>query len=117
MARSLLLLTFCILLVLVSAIHPTRNPIEIKGHVFYDTCHAVECRDRKTMDLVYNKEGTIDSYHTSATVTSFSKPNCFTPIIKQKKKILFLKKLKFTPRFAHINAKVKLGNQSKKVMK
>ncbi|OAY23327.1 protein DOWNSTREAM OF FLC [Manihot esculenta] len=77
MARTLLLLALVVLPALVSAARPARNPFELEGRVYCDTCRAgyetakttyiagakvrVECKDRKTMDLVYSKEGTTDS--------------------------------------------------------
>ncbi|EEF48468.1 pollen-specific protein C13 [Ricinus communis] len=77
MARAILLLALCVLPALVAAARPARNPFEVEGRVYCDTCRAgfetskttyvagakvrVECKDRKTMELVYSKEGTTDS--------------------------------------------------------
>uniref|UniRef100_A0A6N2MYW4 Pollen-specific protein C13 n=1 Tax=Salix viminalis TaxID=40686 RepID=A0A6N2MYW4_SALVM len=76
MARVFLLLALCVLPALVSA-RPGRNPYAVQGRVYCDTCLAgfetpkttliagarvkLECRDRKTQDLVYSKEGTTGS--------------------------------------------------------
>uniref|UniRef100_A0A2P2NGA8 Pollen-specific protein C13 n=1 Tax=Rhizophora mucronata TaxID=61149 RepID=A0A2P2NGA8_RHIMU len=77
MARLLLVLALCLLPAIVSAARPERNPFVVQGRVYCDTCRAgfettktvhiagakvrVECRDRKSMDLVYSKEGSTDS--------------------------------------------------------
>ncbi|KAL3592345.1 hypothetical protein D5086_010985 [Populus alba] len=77
MARVLLLLALCVLPALVRAARPARNPFVVQGSVYCDTCLAgfetsktthiagakvrLECKDRKTQDLVYSKEGTTDS--------------------------------------------------------
>nr|ABK92993.1 unknown [Populus trichocarpa] len=77
MARVFMLLALCVLPALVSAARPGRNTFSVQGLVYCDTCLAgfetpkttyiagskvkVECRDRKTQDLVYSKEGTTDS--------------------------------------------------------
>ncbi|KAJ4701295.1 Pollen-specific protein [Melia azedarach] len=77
MARTLLLIALCILPALVSASRPTRNPFVVQGRVYCDTCRAgfetpattyiagakvkVECKDRKTAELLYSKEGKTDS--------------------------------------------------------
>ncbi|KAF9682548.1 hypothetical protein SADUNF_Sadunf05G0120400 [Salix dunnii] len=77
MARVFLLLALCVLPALARAARPGRNPFVVQGSVYCDTCLAgfetskttyiagakvrLECRDRKTQDLVYSKEGTTDS--------------------------------------------------------
>ncbi|KDP32694.1 hypothetical protein JCGZ_11986 [Jatropha curcas] len=77
MARLVLLLALCVLPAIVSAARPARNPFEVEGRVYCDTCRAgfetpkttyiagakvrLECKDRKSMELVYSKEGTTDS--------------------------------------------------------
>ncbi|KAF5740249.1 putative Pollen-specific protein C13 precursor [Tripterygium wilfordii] len=77
MARLLLLFALCVLPVLVSSARPTRNPFAVEGLVYCDTCRAgfetskttyiagatvrVECKDRKTLDCVYSKQGKTDS--------------------------------------------------------
>ncbi|XP_065882014.1 protein DOWNSTREAM OF FLC-like [Euphorbia lathyris] len=77
MARLMLLFALFALPAIVSAARPARNPFEVEGRVFCDTCQAgfetpkttyiagakvrVECKDRKTMELVYSKEATTDS--------------------------------------------------------
>ncbi|KAH7567786.1 hypothetical protein ACOSQ2_010374 [Xanthoceras sorbifolium] len=77
MARTLLLIALCVLPALVSAARPARNPFLVQGRVYCDTCRCgfetsattyipgakvkVECKDRKTSDVVYSREGTTDS--------------------------------------------------------
>ncbi|KAG2700969.1 hypothetical protein I3760_06G021000, partial [Carya illinoinensis] len=79
MSRTALLFALSVILpaLMVSAGRPTRNPFIVKGKVYCDTCRAgfetsattyipgakvrVECKDRKSMQLVYSKEGTTDS--------------------------------------------------------
>ncbi|XP_038718602.1 protein DOWNSTREAM OF FLC-like [Tripterygium wilfordii] len=77
MARALLLFALFVLPALVTAARPTRNPFAVEGCVYCDTCRAgfetpkttyiagatvrVECKDRKSLDLVYSKQGKTDS--------------------------------------------------------
>ncbi|KAK0575981.1 hypothetical protein LWI29_010101 [Acer saccharum] len=77
MARILLLFALCVLPALVSASRPARSPFLVQGRVYCDTCRCgfetaattyipgakvkVECKDRKTNDVVYSREGTTDS--------------------------------------------------------
>uniref|UniRef100_A0A2P2IP64 Pollen-specific protein C13 n=1 Tax=Rhizophora mucronata TaxID=61149 RepID=A0A2P2IP64_RHIMU len=78
MARLLsVLVALCVLPAIVSAARPEKNPFVVQGRVYCDTCRAgfetsktsdiagakvrLECRDRKTMDIVFSKEGTTDS--------------------------------------------------------
>ncbi|KAE8077348.1 hypothetical protein FH972_015920 [Carpinus fangiana] len=82
MARRVLLVALCVLLpaLMVSASRPVSNPFVVKGRVYCDTCRAgfetsattyiagarvkVECKNRNTMQLIYSKEATTDSYGT-----------------------------------------------------
>ncbi|XP_021896091.1 major pollen allergen Lol p 11-like [Carica papaya] len=77
MAKVLLLMALCILPALVTAARPARNPYTVEGRVYCDTCRAgfetnavtpihgatvrVECQDRRTMEVVYTKEGKTDA--------------------------------------------------------
>lgn len=78
MAKLLLLLALCALSALVAtAGRPARNPFQVIGRVYCDTCRAgfetskttyiagakvrIECAERKTQKLVYSQEGTTDS--------------------------------------------------------
>ncbi|KAJ8771631.1 hypothetical protein K2173_026808 [Erythroxylum novogranatense] len=78
MARVLLfVIALCVLPVVLTAARPGRVPFRLQGRVYCDACRAgfetpkatgiagaavkVECRARKTMELVYSKEATTDS--------------------------------------------------------
>ncbi|POO04039.1 Allergen Ole e 1, conserved site [Trema orientale] len=77
MAKALLLMALCLLPALATASRPVKDPLKVEGKVYCDTCRAgfetsattyiagakvrIECRERKTMDLVYSKEATTDS--------------------------------------------------------
>ncbi|KAK9219622.1 hypothetical protein WN943_008268 [Citrus x changshan-huyou] len=77
MARTLLLIALCVLPALVSAVRPNTKPFSVEGRVYCDTCQAgfetpattyiagakvkVECKDRKSMQVVYSREGKTDS--------------------------------------------------------
>ncbi|WCJ44515.1 Pollen Ole e 1 allergen and extensin family protein [Euphorbia peplus] len=77
MARLILLFALFALPAIALAGRPARNPFEVEGRVFCDTCQAgfetpkttyiagarvrVECKNRQTMKLVFTKEATTDS--------------------------------------------------------
>ncbi|GLT93838.1 hypothetical protein SLE2022_116120 [Rubroshorea leprosula] len=77
MARALLIFALCVLPALISAARPAKNPYQVVGRVYCDTCRCgyetpkttsiagakvkVECRNRQSMELVYSKEGKTDS--------------------------------------------------------
>ncbi|XP_059631411.1 pollen-specific protein C13-like [Cornus florida] len=77
MARMILMLALCVLPALVSATRPVANPLTVEGRVYCDTCRAgfetsattyisgakvrVECKNRRTQDLMYSTEGETDS--------------------------------------------------------
>ncbi|KAG5541696.1 hypothetical protein RHGRI_021505 [Rhododendron griersonianum] len=77
MARTMLILALCVLPALVSASRPMAKPFVLEGHVYCDTCRAgyetsattpiagamvkLECKDRKTQELLYSIGGTTDS--------------------------------------------------------
>ncbi|GMY17249.1 protein DOWNSTREAM OF FLC-like [Fagus crenata] len=77
MAKIALLFALFVLPALALASRPMRNPYNVQGRVYCDSCRAgfetsattyipgakvrVECKDRSTMQLVYSKEGTTDS--------------------------------------------------------
>ncbi|GLT74446.1 hypothetical protein SLA2020_462450 [Shorea laevis] len=77
MARVLLLIALCVLPALVTATRPNKNPFLVQGRVYCDTCRAgfetpkttymagasvrVECKNRRTGELVYTRDGETDS--------------------------------------------------------
>ncbi|KAK4274091.1 hypothetical protein QN277_017373 [Acacia crassicarpa] len=76
-ARVSFILLLCVLPALVAAIRPERNPFTVQGRVYCDTCRAgfetsattyiagaevaVECKERKTLEVLYRKQGWTDS--------------------------------------------------------
>ncbi|CAB4267101.1 unnamed protein product [Prunus armeniaca] len=77
MAKLIVLFALCVLPALAVATRPMRTPFTVEGKVYCDNCRAgfetsattyipgatvrLECRDRKTMDIRYTKEGRTDS--------------------------------------------------------
>ncbi|PSS17411.1 Protein DOWNSTREAM OF FLC like [Actinidia chinensis var. chinensis] len=77
MARLMLVMALCVLPALVIATRPVANPLILEGQVYCDTCRAgfetsattpiagakvrVECKDRKTEELLYTIDSTTDS--------------------------------------------------------
>ncbi|XP_010538956.1 PREDICTED: major pollen allergen Lol p 11 [Tarenaya hassleriana] len=77
MANSIVLMAILLLPTLVMAARPNRNPFVVRGRVYCDTCRAgfetpastyipgavvkLECKDRRSMELVYSHEARTDS--------------------------------------------------------
>ncbi|XP_034692350.1 pollen-specific protein C13-like [Vitis riparia] len=77
MAKLLMSIALCLLLVCVSEARPMRKPFVLHGRVYCDTCRAgfetsattyiagarvrIECKDRNSLQLVYSVEGVTDS--------------------------------------------------------
>ncbi|XP_043689065.1 pollen-specific protein C13-like [Telopea speciosissima] len=77
MARVFLLVALCVLPALVSASHSLRKPFVVVGKVYCDTCRCgfetpattyihgakvrVQCKDRDSLQVVYNADGVTDS--------------------------------------------------------
>ncbi|GAB4845068.1 hypothetical protein Ancab_038474 [Ancistrocladus abbreviatus] len=76
MARQFLLVAFCLLPAIVSAVRQASDPYTVEGRVYCDTCQCgfettattyiagakvrVECKDRHTTELLHSAEGTTD---------------------------------------------------------
>ncbi|KAK8492284.1 hypothetical protein V6N13_109998 [Hibiscus sabdariffa] len=76
MAKVLLLFALCVLPALVSATRMVKSPLMVQGHVYCEHCRAgfetsksrcvlhakvkVVCRDKKTNQVVYEREGYTD---------------------------------------------------------
>ena len=77
MAKLMLLVALFVLPAIVTAIRPAANPMIVRGRVFCDPCRAgfetpattyirgakvkLECKDKDTMELLYNTEGKTDA--------------------------------------------------------
>ncbi|PON83677.1 hypothetical protein TorRG33x02_204830 [Trema orientale] len=66
MAKALLLMVLCLLPALATASHPVKDPLKVKvpsaGYGKPSGADVrMECRERKTIDLVYSKEASTNS--------------------------------------------------------
>ncbi|XP_010261236.1 PREDICTED: pollen-specific protein C13-like [Nelumbo nucifera] len=77
MARLVVFFALCVLPALVTAARPAKNPFNVVGRVYCDTCRAgfetpattyipgarvrVECRDRDNLNLLFSVEGVTDA--------------------------------------------------------